>query len=484
MIKKTEARFVFICFLAVLAIYTTPARSASIPSEILSPVVGDLEVVSSVEQCSNTKWCFNQHRSGGHVPGGGIGQADDTYAWDVNLNTPTFDSDEGKPVLAVAEGVVSQTYGGSINAGGSYGQLLIEHNFQGNTWWSGYLHLRDIQVTPGQSVDKDTLLGYISNISPDPIPNHLHFVVYKGENTRGGLISFDVNINARTVPILTLQEAASQGLIELESKGGYFGDKVTFISGPNPENVIIKIRKGDAILNKKHSGQNVVASKDLEIFIPASQIVRLGGIWVVCVDAHRSPPYSGDKFDVTYNIGIWDVSSAQMLFRLLEVIDEEELHEDWVAQDAVWKVTDNSPVGSTRAKDLLIRAGIDPDADILDFPHLLDPNSSSPETGMVVLPELPIVSPPDLESLIVYPNPFRSTKHTQVTFEGLTADVNIRIFTFSGELIYKAEITGQFNWKWNVKNTQGEKVARGIYFYLITDNNTGTKKTGKIAIIK
>lgn len=168
-----------------------------VPSDILSPVAGEMEVVSSLEQCTDTKWCFNQHKSGGHVPGGGICQGDDTYAWDVNLNTPEHDTDEGKPVYAVEQGEVSQSFGDCTNAGGSYGQLLIEHKYQGNSWWSGYLHLKDIQVSTGQNVDKNTLLGYISNTSPESIPNHLHFVVYKGQNSRGKLISFDANIITR-----------------------------------------------------------------------------------------------------------------------------------------------------------------------------------------------------------------------------------------------------------------------------------------------
>ena len=173
------------------------------PTMILSPVVRDLEIVNSIEQCSDTKWCFNQHKicftgGVGHCPGGGICKADDTYAWDVNLNTPNFDSDNGKPVYAVEEGIVSQTYGGCINAGGSYGQLLIEHKYQGNSWWSGYLHLKDIQVIPGQSIDEDTLIGYISNTGTDN--NHLHFVVYKGQNSQAGLISFNAEITSRDFP--------------------------------------------------------------------------------------------------------------------------------------------------------------------------------------------------------------------------------------------------------------------------------------------
>ena len=168
------------------------------PETILSPVVGDLRMVSSIEQCSNTKWCFNQHKSGGHCQGGGICQADDTYAWDANLNNPNYDSDNGKPVYAVEQGIVSQTYGGCINAGGSRGQLLIEHTYQGNSWWSGYLHLKDIQVATGQSVDKDTLVGYISSTGTDN--NHLHFVVYTGQNSQSGFISFDTEITSRDFP--------------------------------------------------------------------------------------------------------------------------------------------------------------------------------------------------------------------------------------------------------------------------------------------
>jgi len=175
-----------------------------VPTEILSPVAGDLEIVYPGQQYSGTKWCFNQHQeqpggpgTPGHGPGGGIGKADDTFAWDVNLNYPAWNSDAGEPVYAVARGVVPDAYGGSINAGGSYGQILIEHIYQGNKWWSGYLHLRDIQVMPGQNVDENTILGYISNVGADN--DHLHFVVYKGQNIQGGLVSFDVNIIPRIV---------------------------------------------------------------------------------------------------------------------------------------------------------------------------------------------------------------------------------------------------------------------------------------------
>lgn len=89
---------------------------------------------------------------------------------------------------------------------------------------------------------------------------------------------------------------------------------------------------------------------------------------------------------------------------------------------------------------------------------------------------------PDLSRLIVYPNPFKSAEHTEIIFTGLTEQVSIRIFTLSGELVRKVDLSGQISWSWDVKNEKGEDVARGIYIYLIT-NPAGEKVVGKIAIL-
>ncbi len=169
------------------------------PSSVTSPVDGALEIVNTLTACSNTKWCFNQHKTSpdgiiGHILGGGVCHADDTYAWDANLNTPYTDSDNSKPVYAAASGVVV-SYAGCD--GGSVGQVLIEHNFNGNKWWSGYLHMKNIQVKRGQSVNENTIIGYVSNVGVPDYNNHLHFVTYRGTNTYGGLSSFNLNIVPR-----------------------------------------------------------------------------------------------------------------------------------------------------------------------------------------------------------------------------------------------------------------------------------------------
>ncbi len=90
----------------------------------------------------------------------------------------------------------------------------------------------------------------------------------------------------------------------------------------------------------------------------------------------------------------------------------------------------------------------------------------------------------NLESLIVYPNPFKpGVGHTRITFAGLTLKATIRIFTLTGELVKKQDVSGQYSWDWDVKNTDGDELARGIYIWVVT-NPAGEKRTGKIAIIK
>jgi len=91
----------------------------------------------------------------------------------------------------------------------------------------------------------------------------------------------------------------------------------------------------------------------------------------------------------------------------------------------------------------------------------------------------------DLTGLIVYPNPFETAAgHSYVTFEALTEEVTIQIFTVSGQLVRKEEISGQYSWDWDLKNTDGEKVARGVYIWMATNPAAGEKRTGKIAVIQ
>lgn len=165
--------------------------------KIMSPVEGLFQVVSS-DQGIYGKWKFIQHKTGFpngfHHSAGGIGGSDDTYAWDMNLNRSStqMDTDYGRPVYAVAPGWVTSDYAGKTNAGGSAGQLLLQHDE--GAWYSGYLHMENITVSPGNWVTQNTIVGYLGNKGAGN--NHLHFVIYT-KNQANKLSSFDADFIER-----------------------------------------------------------------------------------------------------------------------------------------------------------------------------------------------------------------------------------------------------------------------------------------------
>ena len=178
-----------------------------LPTSVLSPVIGPLRVTSSNQGINDGRWEFNQHRTGYHTATGGISLSNDTYAWDINLYTPTSgNADAGRAVFATAPGQIVSFVGTATGAGP--GAVLIAHpNATSPVWFSGYLHMTNVRVTSGQIVDQSTVVGDIGRIGA--INDHLHFVVYSGANTRGNLQSFNVLITEKTATITNPPTVAS-----------------------------------------------------------------------------------------------------------------------------------------------------------------------------------------------------------------------------------------------------------------------------------
>ncbi|MFH1859818.1 MAG: PEGA domain-containing protein, partial [bacterium] len=82
------------------------------------------------------------------------------------------------------------------------------------------------------------------------------------------------------------------------------------------------------------------------------------------------------------------------------------------------------------------------------------------------------------EQVLVYPNPYYADKHNTIFFNHLSKNFTIQIFTITGELVREI-----YEKEWDVRNSTGEKVASGIYIYLIKDSS-GDKKAGKLAVIR
>ena len=95
----------------------------------------------------------------------------------------------------------------------------------------------------------------------------------------------------------------------------------------------------------------------------------------------------------------------------------------------------------------------------------------------------------NLCGVTVYPNPYRPgsgsayDRSAGVVFANLSAGSKIRIYSMAGELVYEMEETGGTGYcEWRAVNSDGRRVASGVYLYNIT-NPSGEKKTGKIAVI-
>jgi len=116
-------------------------------------------------------------------------------------------------------------------------------------------------------------------------------------------------------------------------------------------------------------------------------------------------------------------------------------------------------------------------------------NTNSNNVSPTVSKTITLVSA-DFSALKIYPNPWRSDKHAgkHVTFDQLPLGGTVKIFTVSGRLVKR--ITPNIaTATWDLTNDSGDKVASGVYVYLITVGSTGyggngQNVRGKIAVIR
>lgn len=100
--------------------------------------------------------------------------------------------------------------------------------------------------------------------------------------------------------------------------------------------------------------------------------------------------------------------------------------------------------------------------------------SSSPYTGTITLSSNGGTKSVDVSvsviptGAIAYPNPI-SASDSSITFWGTSiANAEIRIYTLSGELVRTlTEAYGDNNVSWNGRNSKGNLIARGVYYYTV-----------------
>jgi hypothetical protein len=117
-------------------------------------------------------------------------------------------------------------------------------------------------------------------------------------------------------------------------------------------------------------------------------------------------------------------------------------------------------------------------------PYLISVQAYSPSGTVSAAQAYVTLVPADLDQVRVYPNPWRADRHASipVTFDRLTVNTTIKIFTVAGHWV-KTLPTSSTSVTWDLTNDDGEKAASGLYLYLL-QTDSGDKKTGKIAVIK
>lgn len=85
--------------------------------------------------------------------------------------------------------------------------------------------------------------------------------------------------------------------------------------------------------------------------------------------------------------------------------------------------------------------------------------------------------------VLVYPNPVVYAQYKgNVRIRGLAAKTNIRITDAAGNLVHQAVARGG-SYEWNLANTRGIRVASGIYFVLMTNEDGTDTATAKIGVV-
>lgn len=158
------------------------------------------------------------------------------------------------------------------------------------------------------------------------------------------------------------------------------------------DELTIEGKPGDLLLNKEATAQNLAVGAPFELTVKPGKDGHADGLVAYCIDLSRHSPTEGQGYDVLGAAGAQAQPSMQQLQRVLDVaasLQPAALTETSGAQDAVWRITDDS--FAEEGLPILALAGV-PEM-TFDAPHFSNPNAGSPLTRAVsetgVLPRPP-----------------------------------------------------------------------------------------------
>jgi len=111
-------------------------------------------------------------------------------------------------------------------------------------------------------------------------------------------------------------------------------------------------------------------------------------------------------------------------------------------------------------------------------------------TGGLVETAAPPSPPANPCDPYVYPNPFKPNtpglfQAGKLTFKGLPAEATIKIYAITGKQMAELHKTNSAvdHYEWNAANSDGQKLASGVYIFFLTSPG-GCKAKGKFAVIR
>lgn len=139
--------------------------------------------------------------------------------------------------------------------------------------------------------------------------------------------------------------------------------------------LIIDINPGDILINNNNGEQNLVVIKSGNLFLKPGEIKTLNGIYAACIDHFNLVPSTLAPISVAPPLNKWNgIKAAGPLLQLVRYVDSLgyycNIYDDYFAQEAVWRITDNTLPYDSLADSLLYRAGIDYNQSF-DFPKMV-----------------------------------------------------------------------------------------------------------------
>lgn len=86
-------------------------------------------------------------------------------------------------------------------------------------------------------------------------------------------------------------------------------------------------------------------------------------------------------------------------------------------------------------------------------------------------------------NVIAYPNPIRPNTNSIVTIKGLTDGAEVKIINSSGQAVWGTKSIGG-SIRWNCCNTNGERVASGVYHVICNTADAGNTVVTRIIVLK